>query len=242
MIKDVIIIKDGLPLLSKNYDSNSGNSFSQSDNLIMMSGFFSAINSFSDQFDDMGSVSELRLSKNDMKLSFYIDPSMPNIVYLATFDDYTKGVNVQRTLRKLSKTFLRQYNIEQILNWRGRRNTFKAFEEIIDRLIEEEAQESDNDFRGKVLDLFNSVKEKFEDIHIAGPKVEVPSYYSLIPKSKISKKINPQYYLTGQNSCNVFNCIDGVKNIDSISKELEIEQEQVYNICKNLIKIGFITI
>ncbi|TFG09869.1 MAG: hypothetical protein EU535_08695 [Promethearchaeota archaeon] len=242
MIKDVIIIKDGLPLLNKNYDSNSGDSFSKSDNLIMMSGFFSAINSFSDQFDDMGSVSELRLSKNDMKLSFFIEPSMPNVVYLATFDEQTKGVNVQRTLRKLSKTFLQQYNINQILNWRGRRDTFKAFEEIIDQYVGEQEEESENDFRGKVINLFNTVKERFEPPCEPEAKTVVPNYYSFIPKSKMSKKINPYYYLSGRNSCNVFNSIDDKKDIHSISKDLEMEPEQVYNICKNLVKMGFIAI
>ena len=104
-----------------------------------MSGFFSALNSFSDQFDNLGTISELKLSNNNCRLSFLKDPYVPNLVYLATFDENSKGVNVQRVLRKLSHNFLRQYNVQQILNWRGRKNTFIEFEETITEFIEEEA-------------------------------------------------------------------------------------------------------
>ena len=130
MIKDVVIIKDGIPLLSKNF-SNSEQLFSKTDDLIMISGFFSALNSFSDQFDDLGSICELKLSNTDSQLSFLRDRSIPNLIYLASFDEKSKGVNVQRYLRKISNTFLRKYNIDQITKWRGRANTFKSFEEII---------------------------------------------------------------------------------------------------------------
>ena len=53
MIHDFLIIKDGLPLLSRNF-TNSINVFSQSDTLILVSGFFTALNSFSDSFEDLG--------------------------------------------------------------------------------------------------------------------------------------------------------------------------------------------
>ena len=66
MISDILIIKDGLPLISANL-TNSKNIFSQEDNLLMISGFFSALNSFSDSFEELGSISELKLSKNDLK-------------------------------------------------------------------------------------------------------------------------------------------------------------------------------
>ncbi|MCK4380528.1 MAG: hypothetical protein KAW51_05260, partial [Candidatus Lokiarchaeota archaeon] len=85
MICDIIIIKDGLPLFSKNFaNSNIKNLLSQEDNLIMISGFFSALNSFSDSFESMGTISELKLSKNNLKLSFLKDSNVPDLIYLAT--------------------------------------------------------------------------------------------------------------------------------------------------------------
>ena len=115
MINDVVIIKDGIPLLSRNF-SDTKSIFSRQDNLIMISGFFSALNSFSDQFDDLGSISELKLSNNDFKLSFFKDKSIPNLIYLASYDEKSNSVNVQRYLRKISQTFLKKYSITQIPN------------------------------------------------------------------------------------------------------------------------------
>ena len=250
MIKDVVIIKDGIPLLSKNF-SNSEQLFSKTDDLIMISGFFSALNSFSDQFDDLGSICELKLSNTDSKLSFLRDRSIPNLIYLASFDEKSKGVNVQRYLRKISNTFLRKYNIDQITKWRGRANTFKSFEEIIKQFVDDEKKETEVKFKEKVVKLFNNVKEKIEDDRIISESKNSPDliiernkeekeFYKFIPIFKVSKKINPKYYLTGEISHKVYNHIDGKKSIIQIAKELDIAPENVYNICKNLIKLGFI--
>ncbi|MFX1393236.1 MAG: hypothetical protein ACFFAH_06620 [Promethearchaeota archaeon] len=256
MINDIIIIKDGIPLLSRNF-SNSGQLFLKPDNLIMVSGFFSALNSFSDQFDDLGSISELKFdSKNNkLKLSFLKDKSIPNMIYLASFDEKSKGVNVQRYLRKISNTFLKKYNIEQITKWSGRADTFKSFEEIIKQYVDDEKKETEVKFKEKVVNLFNIVKEKIdEDITIPEVKnspdlineknteKKVPEFYNFIPIFKVLKKINPKYYLTGEISQKIYNYIDGKRPIIKIAEELNITPENVHNVCKNLVKLGFISI
>jgi len=243
MIRDIVIIKDGLPILTKSF-TTSQSIFSQADSLLMLSGFFSAINSFSNQFDNLGSVSELKLSKNDVKLSFLRDKSLPNLVYLATFDEQSKGVNVQRALRKISRTFLQRYNVNQILNWRGRKDTFKAFEENIKTFIEEEKNENEKDFKEKVSKLFKDIKEKINEENESSDKGKInniPNYYNNIPLPRITKKINLNYYLTSQISQRILNLIDGEKTINNIAKELNRTPEQVYNNCKNMIKLGFVS-
>ena len=107
MICDVLIIKDGLPLLSKSFtnSSNVKNMFSEIDNLIMVSGFFSALNSFSDSFEDLGTISELKLSNNNLKLSFLKDPNIPELIFLATYDKNSELKNVQKFLSKISNLF-----------------------------------------------------------------------------------------------------------------------------------------
>jgi hypothetical protein len=250
MIKDVVIIKDGLPLLSKNF-SNTNNAFSRNDNLIMMSGFFSALESFSTNFEGLGDISELKLANNDTKLSFLREPSFPNLIYLATYDENSKSVNVQRFLRKVSNNFLRLYNTEQILNWRGRKDAFEGFKHFLSQYIEEESEEIENNFKEKVIDLFDNVKEKIAESGNINSQIvfneeisknKSPEYYSCIPCFKTSKKIEPRYFLSGKTSCNVFNSIDGKKSIDQIAKELNLNQKEVHNICKNLVKLGFINL
>lgn len=248
MIHDFLIIKDGLPILSRNF-TNSRNVFSQSDNLIMVSGFFSALNSFSDSFEDLGTISELKLSNNELKLSFLKDSSIPNLIYLATYDENSKGVNVQRVLRKISHSFLNKYNINQILNWNGKINTFKSFENILEIYIIEEQEEKENEFKEKVTELFKTVEEKInEESRLLAMQAEIqhaedlPEYCCKIPKFTSSHKVNPKYYLTGVTACNVYSEIDGKKSIQIITQKLNLNHEQVYNICKNLIKLGFISL
>jgi DNA-binding Lrp family transcriptional regulator len=244
MIRDVLIIKDGLPLLSKNF-TNSNTIFSQGESLMMMTGFFSAMNSFSDQFDNLGTVSELKLSKNDLKLSFLREKSLPNLVYLATFDENSKGVNVQRTLRKISRTFLQKYNVNQILNWRGRRDAFEEFENIISKYIDDEKQEHEEDFKEKIEELFKNVEEKLNEgyqLNKEEKQNQLPEYFLYTPSLKISKKINLGIYLTGKVSIDIFDQIDGNKTIELISKNLKLSPEKVYNICKNLVKLGFVNL
>ena len=254
MIRDIVIIKDGIPLLSKNYYNSQKNIFSKTDTLVMVSGFFSALNSFSDQFEDLGSISELQLSKSNFKLSFVKDPSIPNLLYLATFDNTSKGVNVQRYLRRISRTFLKKYNINEITNWAGRVDAFKSFEQIINNYVEDEKNENDLHFNKKVVNLFDDLKQKFND---SDSETEIPfksdskikemnseknpDYYNFIPVLKITKKLDPTKYLTGDKPLDVFNQINGLKSIDQIAHELKMNQERVYAICKSLIKFGFIS-
>jgi hypothetical protein len=248
MIHDFLIIKDGLPILSRNF-TNSRNIFSQSDTLILVSGFFTALNSFSDSFEDLGTISELKLSNNDLKLSFLKDSSIPNLIYLATFDDHSKSVNVRMVLRKISRSFIQKYNINEILNWKGRRDSFKSFEIILDKFIEEELRENDTKFKERIEDLFKCVEEKInEETSLKALKSQLkvpddlPSYCNQIPTFIILKKVNPRNFLTGEVAHKVFYNIDGKKTIKNITDDLNLTHEQVYNICKNLIKLGFVSL
>ncbi len=248
MIHDFLIIKDGLPLLFKNF-SSSKNIFSQGDSLLLVSGFFSALNSFSDSFEDLGTISELKLSNNDLKLSFLKDSSIPNLLYIATYDGKSKAINVLRILRKVSRTFLQKFNINEILNWRGRTNAFQSFECILERFEQEELEDSESGFKERIVELFKCVEEKLnEESNLMAlkcklePSPDLPHYCNQIPRFTITKKINPKYFLTGETSCKVFYQINGKKSIEQIAKSLDLEYSQVYNISKNLIKLGFISL
>ena len=245
MICDVIIIKDGLPLFSKNFsNSNIKNLLSQEDNLIMISGFFSALNSFSDSFDDLGTISELKLSNNNLKLSFLKDSNIQDLIYLATYDSTSELINVQSFLKSISKIFLKKFDVNQILNWNGKLDYFKSFENIINQFFEEEERKNQVKDTNKIFEFFNSfVDENISPLESKNQKDDTgksPEYYSYVPIFTSSKKINPRYYLTGDSSCKVYEQINGINSIKEIANNLNLEHHQVYNVCKNLIKMGFI--
>ncbi len=248
MICDVLIIKDGLPLLSKSFcnSTNIKNLFSEVDNLIMVSGFFSALNSFSDSFEDLGTISELKLSNNKLKLSFLKDENIPDLIYIATYDKKTNHNDVQEFLRKISDSFLQEFNFDQIIRWNGRLDSFKSFHNVIEQIIEEEEKTEKAQYNDQVVDWIRSFEREPVEPQKKPTESEslesTPEYYNYIPIFTTSKKINPRYYLTGEKSFRVYGQIDGKKSITQISKYLNIQQNQVYNICKNLIKLGFISL
>ncbi|MFX0038692.1 MAG: hypothetical protein ACFFCY_09875 [Promethearchaeota archaeon] len=248
MICDVLIIKDGLPLLSKSFcDSNNiKNLFSEVDNLIMVSGFFSALNSFSDSFEDLGTISELKLSNNNLKLSFLKDLSIPDLIYLATYDKTSNHEDVQQFLRKISESFLKEFNFDQILKWNGRLDSFKSFNSVIEHIIKEETKTKTVQYNNQVVDWLRTFESEPDENLKQKTESEIvestPEYFNYIPIFTTTKKINPKYYLTGEKSFKVYEQIDGKKSIIQISNQLNIQQNQVYNICKNLIKLGFISL
>ncbi|MFX0007539.1 MAG: hypothetical protein ACFFAV_12530 [Candidatus Hermodarchaeota archaeon] len=248
MICDVLIIKDGLPLLSKSLcnSTNIKNVFSEIDDLIMVSGFFSALNSFSDSYEDLGTISELKLSNNNLKISFLKEENIPDLIYLATYDKKSNHNDVQEILKKISDLFLKEFEIDQILKWNGRLNSFESFHAVIERIIEEEQKYEQAQYNDQVVDWIRSFEREPVEIQkklIESESVEItPEYYNYVPIFTTAKKINPRYYLTGENSFKVYDQIDGRKSITQISGSLNIQQNQVYNICKNLIKLGFISL
>ncbi|MFX0035147.1 MAG: hypothetical protein ACFE9I_05855 [Candidatus Hermodarchaeota archaeon] len=245
MICDVIIIKDGLPLFSMNSsNSNIKDLLSQEDNLIMISGFFSALNSFSDSFEDLGTISELKLSNNNLKLSFLKDSDIPDLIYLATYNNNSELKSVQDFLKNISNVFSKEFTVNQITNWNGKLDYFKSFEKKINQFFEEEKKKSETQDSNKIFEFFNSFVQ--EDSETSQSKVQKdsnernPEYCEYVPYFTTSKKINPKYYLTGDCSCKIYEQINGRNSINQIANNLNLEHHQVYNVCKNLIKMGFI--
>ncbi|MBY9005806.1 MAG: hypothetical protein KGD63_03525 [Candidatus Lokiarchaeota archaeon] len=247
MIRDVLVIKDGLPLFSKNLTS-SMNFISDHNNLVLVSGFLSALNSFSEEFEDLGSIKELKLSNSNLRLAFLKNNTIPNLIFLASFDEESNSINVQRFLRKMSFTFLKKYNINQILNWDGRVNTFSSFVEIVEDYIEDESKENDIDFKEKIVDLFEEIREKLDlkDEYVDKRerqkfvKKNYSKFNNFIPKLKIPNNFNPNFYLSGNLSKIIIKKINGKKSINNIAQELDLSQLKVHNICKNLVKMGFV--
>ena len=248
MICDVLIIKDSLPLLSKSFSNSSNvkNMFSEIDNLIMVSGFFSALNSFSNSFDSLGCISELKMDNSNLKLSFLKDKNLPELIFLATFDSDSELESVQRFLEKISELFLKEYDYDQIKNWNGKLDHFKAFKTVIEQEINEEeiVEQKKHDIQAfNWLTSFEidddddvQVKEEIEYIE------EIPEFYKYIPTSTTNLTIGVmKNYLTGDISYRVYDKIDGTKSVNEIGKNLQMDQIKVYNICKNLVKMGFIS-
>jgi hypothetical protein len=184
------------------------------------------------------------MDNSNLKLSFLRDTEIPELIFLATFDNDSDMKSVQRFLGKISELFLEEYDTNQIQNWNGKLDHFKAFEKVIEQEINKNEIVKQKEHDVKAFDWLTSfetdesekLKEEIECME------EMPEYYEYIPNStKNVAIVTMKNYLTGDTSFKVYDNIDGKKNINQISVILSLEQVKVYNICKNLIKMGFIS-
>lgn len=214
MIKDIFIIKDGIPVLSE-HKQDQENTFSNNDDLVMMSGFLSALDSFSHQFKNLGSISQLKLS-NDLKLSFMRDSNIENLIYIASSDTKTNDYTVQKALNKVSNTFSNSCNAQTFENWRGKSSYFDQVKQELSKIVNEE-----EDHRSSSLPKSN----QFSNIR---------------PISKVDSKVNLGNFLTGKKAINIFKEVNGYQSITDIAQKLNYDEKEVFNICKNFIKMSLI--
>ncbi len=186
------------------------------------------------------------MDNSNLKLSFLRDPHVPELIFLATFDSDSDVKSVKSFLKKISTLFFEKFDINQIAKWNGKLDSFKSFENIIEECMNENETVKHTQQNTKAFDWLTS----FETVDIVKTEEELevstpdPEFYNFIPcfEGSGSKIINPKNYLTGDTSYKVYDKIDGKKTINQITKELDnLDQTKVYNICKNLVKMGFIS-
>jgi hypothetical protein len=215
MIRDIFIIRDGLPLLTEHFQQET-ETFNDKDEMLMMSGFFSALDSLSDQFNGFGNISELKLS-NDLKLSFIRDPNINNLIYIASSDIKSDDYEVKKILKKISNSFSNRYNAQMLEKWSGKRSDFKEFKDEL----------------SKIYDDNQIVEEK-------SPSQE-NQFLNVKPILKINSDYEPEHFFTGEMAIKIFKEIDGEKSIAEIAQKLQYDELEVFNTCKNFTKMGLIS-
>ena len=65
------------------------------------------------------------MDNSNLKLSFLKEKNLPELIFLATFDNGSELKSVQRFLEKISDLFLTEYDYDQIKNWNGKLDRFE---------------------------------------------------------------------------------------------------------------------
>jgi len=245
-IKDIFIIKDGIPLLTE-HCREENETFSNKDEMIMMSGFFSALDSFSNKFN--GSlISELKLS-NDMKLSFMRDPKIDNLIYIASTDAKSDEKSVKEILKKISSSFSNKYNANMLEKWSGKRADFQDFKEELEKIYnhDDNLEESNSNQVIEEKQVIqknheeNANEDKNEQVIVVKTPPKKKSFSNAKPILRIKSNSNPERFLSGEMAKKIFKEINGNNNIASIAQKLQYDEVEVFNICKNFTKMGLIS-
>ncbi|NPE07708.1 MAG: hypothetical protein GNW80_05460 [Asgard group archaeon] len=99
MIQNLIIIKDGSTLLSDNY----GSCHSLHGNPILLSGFFDALISFSEEFEQ-GSLDQLKFKNTNVNFL-----KSDGLLYIIVSDLDDSFTTISTKLRRIARLFFREY-------------------------------------------------------------------------------------------------------------------------------------
>jgi hypothetical protein len=133
MIVNFFALRDGLPLLKINMDSQHDLSDNKKQ-FMLLSGFFQAITSFTDSVDKLGEIDEVQMT--DQIFSFWRKKYKHSVIlFIICSDENTGKPFRQAILEEASATFLHMYKKELQEKWTGETHQFQAFEPVFRDIV-----------------------------------------------------------------------------------------------------------
>jgi len=120
MIQNLIIIKDGSTLLSENF----GNCYSLHGNPILLSGFFDALISFSEEFEQ-GSLDQLKFKNSNVNFL-----KSDGLLYIIVSDLDDSLASIRTKLRRIARLFFGEYG-KFLINFNGEITSFEKFKKTL---------------------------------------------------------------------------------------------------------------
>ncbi len=254
---DFYVLKDGLPIFSKEENRRSETSCQgDRDQLTMISGFLCAVSSFAANLGRFGSMRELSMSEN-IKLSFHKEVlrNTELLFVLITKDSDAQEVN-RRLLLKLAGTFAFKFRKELMEPWNGDVERFSCFYDEMMRDYESFMHDmrirehilylKQREILSKQLNRYGSSRlgnsngvyfQEKESEH----RHQFESQISrIVPVAKIEDTATVESLSISRFAVDVFEKINGNKTLHQIAQEMGVSVQDVFNVCKSLVKSGFI--
>jgi hypothetical protein len=141
MILDFIVLKDGLPIFTKNVDPHHGITADQG-KFTLISGFLSAVSSFADSMEQLGQMQEMQMT-SDIYFSFKKAKLQKCILlFIAVSNGETPKHLVKELIQNSTDQFLCQFGEDLSVGWNGNIEIFRRFTDIIDILLQETENKS----------------------------------------------------------------------------------------------------
>ncbi|MHA1731733.1 MAG: hypothetical protein ACTSU5_07300 [Promethearchaeota archaeon] len=248
MIRDLYIIKNGIPVVSKSWRATGGGSRGGLPPHVddtMITGFLSAMASFVEEMGE-GQMREIKTSSRE-RFSFYRPPRQQDLLFVARADALLNQKVCQTFLRRVSGRFMKDFGAEVLEGWKGKAETFNSFQERLDDLSEYiperylgaggDADESDGSPRGGA-----GGGTRCRPSPATGK-----SWVSVVPVLSEGASDIPREELVagvchGLESKRVLLAVDGRKSISEIASTLQVPPERVFQFCKSLIKVGVLAL
>ena len=259
---DFYVLKDGLPIFSKEENRRSEYECQESsDQLTMISGFLCAVSSFASNLGRYGSMRELSMSEH-IKITFHKEQLRNSelLFVLITKDSDSYEVN-RRLLMRLAGRFYIKFRNELNAPWNGDVERFNCFynemmrdydEFMHDMRVREHilylkqreilARQIYSRSRGAGFSCFQENERSFmiRDAN-EGSKPRLDSQIShVIPIPKVENSTLIESVSLSNFAIEVFQKIDGNKSLQRIAGEMNVSVQEVFNVCKSFVKSGFV--
>lgn len=159
MLNDLFILRNGLPIYVRSIkiDENSCKISTTLNNeqITIISGFFSAINSFAARMGIWGDIEELKMN-SDTKFSFYKHYN-DNILFVSSSNKHTDPHTTEMILKKIAEEFFHRFPDIEERKWEGNIDIFNDFDFIVKNVIKE------TEYILKSLNT-NDIKKKDEEL------------------------------------------------------------------------------
>lgn len=271
MLFDLYILKSGLPIFTHSFnddDSQSGKQENTDDEQItMISGFFSAINSFAATVGNYGHIRELKM--NNVKFSFLRleEDECSDMLFVCSSTCQLKQEKTEKFLGLVAGEFIRTYPEILTDKWKGKTDIFENFYQKLMKIVSLSFRNS-RALRSQLnYPLASKVSEKrlrdrisvnsIREHNLDNQKLQQKSFnklkhkqfvpydkhlfYNLVPIKRVAEDENIYDVFSGRDSRDVYRSISGKENIKQISESTGLNKKRVFHLCKSFIKMGLIS-
>ena len=215
MILDFVILRDGLPVFTMNFDPKKGLSHDQQ-KFTLISGFFSAIDTFVNSVEHLGEVSEIKMSSNTYFAFKKTKITGGFLLFILITDEETPRFYRRNIISEASGAFIDQYSQTLDDNWSGNIDIYRNFNKTFIPILQ---KYSDQDINGKTKFIMQS-REMFEEVIPSNIHSLKPNFAFKSAPSQIASQLPSasEYEMEEEDQDENSNNRDGLKLKDYLQK------------------------
>ncbi|GAB4319140.1 MAG: hypothetical protein Kow0069_22580 [Promethearchaeota archaeon] len=230
MIRDVYVIKDGIPVLARSW--RPAEAAEGELDQTMLTGMLSAMSCFIEEMGTVGRVQAIRTSGNE-RITFHKPSGADDLLFVARSDAKVSTEACRAFLRRVSSKFLAQFGRERVARWDGAVDEFAGFEEQLETLRE-----------GMKWEVTTSESRPEPTENLAkNPAATGRAGHLAVPAlvgGEQSRDDVKTHACHGPASRRIVDAIDGKKTVAQLAEQLGLPASQVAGTCTYLAKLGVV--
>ncbi|MBD3353556.1 MAG: hypothetical protein GF364_18880 [Candidatus Lokiarchaeota archaeon] len=206
MLHNLYILRDGLPIFIKirkdikMHNTSNDVDMQNEDKVTMISGFFSAINSFAQTIGNFGDMREIKM--NQIKFSFYRrkEKEYDSLLFVGASNIEIPHRIIEKCLDQISSKFVARFPNSIKKHWNGKTEVYKVFEQELEDIIAKRSkmfynsQERIESDMYKESEVFKNNRDRLMNKYIAN-KIKLANLRDTNQKNMVFDTIKQKSYI-----------------------------------------------